>query len=77
MDTKMIGDVSKEHREELGLSITDVSTIINKHISNIYRFENGGHKDPKGYILAYATLGNSQEYLSKVLPLISEEGINA
>lgn len=72
MDTKKIGTISKEHRESLGLSIADVSEEIGKHVSNIYRFENGEHKDPKGYILAYATLGMSQEYLNKVLPLMKE-----
>ena len=73
MDTEKIGIISKEHRERLGLSVTDVSTQIGKHISNIYRFENGEHKDPKGYILAYAILGMSQEYLDKVFPLVKEE----
>ena len=73
MDTKTIGAISKEHREKLELTVADVSTEIGKHISNIYRFENGEHKDPKGYILAYATLGTSQEYLNKVLPLTKEE----
>lgn len=72
MDTEKIGAISKEHRERLDLSIADVSAEIGKHVSNIYRFENGEHKDPKGYILAYATLGMSQEYLNKVLPLMKE-----
>lgn len=73
MDTEAIGIISKEHRERLELSVTDVSTKIGKHFSSIYRFEKGKHKDPKGYILAYATLGLSQEYLEKVLPLIDKE----
>lgn len=72
MDTEKIGAISKEHRERLDLSIADVAIEIGKHISNVYRFENGEHKDPKGYILAYATLGMSQEYLNKVLPLMKE-----
>lgn len=76
MDTEKIGIISKEHRERLGLSVTDVSTEIGKHISNIYRFENGEHKDPKGYILAYAILGMSQDYLNKVFPLVKEETVN-
>ena len=73
MDVNKIGEISREHRESLGLSVADVSTQIGKHISNIYRFENGEHKDPKGYILAYAILGMSQEYLDKVFPLVKEE----
>lgn len=76
MDTKKIGEISREHRESLGLSVADVSTMIDKHISNIYRFENGIHKDPKGYILAYATLGMSEEYLNKVFPMMKEEMMN-
>lgn len=73
MDTKTIGTISKEHRQRLELTIADVSKEIDKHVSNIYRFENGEHKDPKGYILAYATLGKSQDYLDKIFPLMEEE----
>lgn len=72
MDTKIIGDISKEHRESLGIPISEVSARINKHVSSLYRFENGNHKDPKGYILAYATLGDSDRYLRKVIPYLEE-----
>lgn len=73
MDVNKIGEISREHRTGLGLSVAKVAEIVGKHESNVYRFENGEHKDPKGYVLAYAMLGMSQEYLDKVFPLVKEE----
>ena len=70
MNTKQIGAISKDFRESLGLSIEQVAEKAGKHMSNIYRFESGGHKDPKGYILSYAILGKSDGYLKKVIPLL-------
>ena len=76
MDTKKIGEVSRQHREGLGLSVVEVSERIDKHLTNVYKFENGEVKDPKGYVLAYAMLGFSEDYLNKVFPIIKEEMTN-
>lgn len=73
MNTKQIGAISKDFRESLGLSVAQVSEKMGKHRSSVYLFENGEHKDPKGYILSYAILDNSDDYLNKVLPLMKEE----
>lgn len=76
MDTEKLGAISKEHREALNLSVVEVGRVIGKHVSNVYRFEHGEHKDPRGYILAYAMLGNSEGYLNKVFPIVKEEMMN-
>lgn len=72
--------VAKAAREEAGLDVRQVSGLLGLVDSQIYRFENGSVKAPKGvdqYLVAYATLLEMQdprEFYDRALALWRAEG---
>lgn len=72
--------VAKTAREEAGLDVRQVSGLLGLVDSQIYRFENGSVKAPKGvdqYLVAYATLLEMQdprEFYDRALALWRAEG---